>query len=65
MPSRGPSFSLDRCQQYYARLEIISDVVSERHVAEKLRFHIGNTDTTSVFSDTTSEIISNRVRQKL
>ncbi len=38
------------------RLEIISDVVSERHVAEKFRYHIGNTDTTSAFSDTTSEI---------
>ncbi len=38
----------------YTRLEIISDVVSERHVAEKFRYHIGNTDTTSVFSDTTS-----------
>jgi hypothetical protein len=70
-----------------ARLEIISDVVSERHVAEKFRYHIRNTDTTSeipmwsrkkpmwyryfrcgigifplrAFSDTTSEIISNRV----
>jgi hypothetical protein len=52
----------------------------KRHVAEKFRYHIGNTDTTSVFSvttsvfpmwyrnisatclsDTTSEIISNRV----
>jgi hypothetical protein len=31
------------------------------HVAEKFRYHIGNSDTTSVFSDTTSEIISNRV----
>jgi hypothetical protein len=39
-----------------ARLEIISVRVSERHVAEKFRYHIGNTDTTSVFSDTTSEI---------
>jgi hypothetical protein len=26
----------------------------KRHVAEKFRYHIGNTDTTSVFSDTTS-----------
>jgi hypothetical protein len=25
------------------RLEIISDVVSERHVAEKFLYHIGNT----------------------
>jgi hypothetical protein len=33
----------------------------KRHVAEKFRYHIGNSDTTSVFSDTTSEIISNRV----
>ncbi len=38
---------------WYARLEIISDVVSERHVAKKFRYHIGNTDITSVFSDTT------------
>jgi hypothetical protein len=43
---------------FYARLEIISDVVSEKHVAEKFRYHIGNTDTTSVFSDTTSEILN-------
>jgi hypothetical protein len=69
------------------RLEIISDVVSERHVAEKFRYHIGNTDVVSektdvvsvfpmwyryfrcgigifllrAFSDTTSEIIPNRV----
>jgi hypothetical protein len=28
----------------------------KRHVAEKFLYHIGNTDTTSVFSDTTSEI---------
>jgi hypothetical protein len=57
-------FSLLRLQlrnlDYATRLEIISDVVSERHVAEKFRYHIGffrigNTDTTLVFSDTTSE----------
>ncbi len=29
------------CRLLYARLEIISDVVSERHVAEKFRYHIG------------------------
>jgi hypothetical protein len=43
------------------RLEIISDVVSEKARSGKIpiphrkyRYHIGNTDTTSVFSDTTS-----------
>jgi hypothetical protein len=50
------SIWMDDFPNLVARLEIISDVVSERHVAEKFRYHIGNTDTTSVFSDTTSEI---------
>ncbi len=44
------------------RLEIISDVVSERHVAEKFLCQIGNTDTTSVFSDNTS--VSDVVSEK-
>jgi hypothetical protein len=83
-------------RQIYTWLEIISDVVSERHVAEKFLYHIGNTDVVAekflyhigntdvvsvfpmwyryfgcgigifplrAFSDTTSEIISNRARQ--
>ncbi len=41
------------------RLEIISDVVSERHVAEKFRCGI-EIFPLRAFSDTTSEIISNR-----
>jgi hypothetical protein len=60
--------SLIVCQIFFvSRLEIISDVVSEKARSGKIpvphrkyRYHIGNTDTTSVFSDTTSEIISNR-----
>ncbi len=52
-------------------------MVSERHVAEKFRYHIGNTDVVSeknrcgigifplrAFSDTTSETISNRAHIK-
>ncbi len=34
---------------------MISDVVSERHVAEKFRYHIGNTDVVSENTDVVSE----------
>ncbi len=41
--------------KFSTRLEIISDVVSERHVAEKFRYHIGNTDVVSEKTDVVSE----------
>jgi hypothetical protein len=56
-----PASASSSLQFLFTRLEIISDVVSERHVAEKFRYHIGNTDTTSVFSDTTSEVLGTSV----